>query len=49
MCLLNGTIGGILPASIDFRSIEVEHNGYVEKTFSESSAYLAHTYYIYDQ
>lgn len=49
MCLLNGTIGGILPASIDFRSIEVEHNGYVEKVFSESSAYLAHTYYIYNQ
>lgn len=43
MCLLNGTVAGTLPGSIDFRQEAFEKTTYTEKKFGEQ--YLIGTYY----
>ena len=35
MCLLNGTIGGTLPASVDFKKQDIYENGYDEVDLGE--------------
>lgn len=49
MCLLNGDIGGALPASIDFGSIQSYDTIYQEVEITEPSNYYANKYYILNQ
>lgn len=44
MCLLNGSIGGTLPASIDFKKETFQMKTYTEKSFGEK--YISNFYYI---
>jgi hypothetical protein len=46
MCLLNGDLGGALPASIDFGTYEAYDTIYSEVTFEDSSSFVANTYYV---
>ena len=48
MCFLNGDIGGELPASVDFGSIESYDTIYSEQIFDDpKSQYIANKYYYY--
>ena len=48
MCLLNGDIGGTLPASVDFGCIESYESIYTEMIFDDPKAqYKANTYYYH--
>lgn len=47
MCLLNGDIGGNLPASIDFGKIDTYSNSYSRIVFENKVQYEANKYYIY--
>jgi hypothetical protein len=47
MCLLNGSLGGHFPASIDFGMIESYDTIYNEVTFKDKTEYTANQYYIY--
>jgi hypothetical protein len=46
MCMLNGDIGGALPASVDFGKMDSYDTIYSEVTFEDSSSYVANKYYI---
>ena len=46
MCLLNGDLGGSLPASIDFGKIDTYDNSYDKVTIEDFSQYTANKYYI---
>lgn len=48
MCMLNGDLGGALPASIDFGQEEILNTQYIEHTFQDKIEYKTHTYYIRD-
>ena len=48
MCLLNGDLGGNLPASIDFGKIDIYDDTYTRITFQDKAQYEANKYYIYD-
>ena len=47
MCLLNGDIGGNLPASIDFGKIDTYSNTFTATTIEDYTQYVANKYYIY--
>jgi hypothetical protein len=46
MCLLNGDLGGSLPASIDFGKIDTYDNSYSEVKIEDYSQYVANKYYV---
>ena len=46
MCLLNGDVGGNLPASIDFGTIDEYKDTYTKVTIENFSQYEANKYYI---
>jgi hypothetical protein len=48
MCLLNGDLGGSLPASIDFGKIDTYEKSYTEVKIEDYSQYKANKYYIKD-
>lgn len=48
MCLLNGEIGGSLPASIDFGKIDIYEDTYSEVQIKDHTQYVANKYYIYE-
>ena len=48
MCLLNGDLGGALPASVDFGCIESYDTIYTEQIFDDpKSQYVANKYYVF--
>lgn len=47
MCLLNGDIGGSLPASIDFGKIDSYSNSYSRVKIEDYTQYKSNKYYIY--
>ena len=47
MCLLNGTMGGHFPASIDFGKMESYDTIYKEAQITDKTEYKANAYYIY--
>lgn len=51
MCLLNGDMGGSLPASIDFGKIDTYNNSYKPVSFNveDYTQYEANKYYTYDK
>ena len=48
MCLLNGDMGGNLPASIDFGKMDTYTKEYSKIEFADHTTYEAAKYYIYD-
>lgn len=48
MCLLNGDLGGNLPASIDFGKIDSYKDTYSKVTLEDQTQYKANKYYVYD-
>ena len=48
MCMLNGDLGGNLPASIDFGKEEFIRDIYQVKSFNNIYEYATHTYYVRD-
>lgn len=46
MCLLNGSIGGSLPSSIDFGQIENYNTIYEKVVFQDKTTYIANKYYV---
>ena len=48
MCLLNGDLGGNLPASIDFGKIDTYNDSYSSIFFEDKIQYEANKYYIYN-
>lgn len=46
MCLLNGSIGGVISAPTDFANIEDTKISYQRKEFSNKTDYVANQYYI---
>ena len=49
MCLLNGDIGGNLPASIDFGKIDSYSDSYSRITIEDYTQYKANKFYIYKE
>jgi hypothetical protein len=47
MCLLNGDVGGNLPASIDFGRMDSYSNSFSRIIFENKVQYEANKYYIY--
>ena len=48
MCLLNGDLGGNLPASIDFGKIDTYKDSFIKAELEDKSQYRANKYYVYD-
>jgi hypothetical protein len=48
MCLLNGDLGGNLPASIDFGKIETYTETFSRVVIEDKTQYKANKHYIWD-